>query len=389
MRTNLKKIIFIQTLSMLVCITMCTAQGIEQFTVSRNDKLHESWPDIALAANGDLVVAYQESDSHGGGSFSTIVSRVSTDMGVTWSKRVIVASTHRLNSGWLNCSKILCLQDNSLIVVIDNIRPHTLPPNSHHFAHYQYGEIWLYRSFDNGRTWHGPETTSICGGIVPSIAKLRDGTLLVGITCFQEDNNWRQYQVVYRSNDNGKTWKGPITVAKHPDRQPNEGDFVQLSTGEVVCYMRDDERPVKNGLKAISLDGGQSWSPLYGSGPWIYSGRPDVGLLSTGKVFLTTRVSDASQPGHYLGAYMEPENVALQPTPLEGPVPAEARWIFFDDDTNKQHPDWGYSGWVELPDSSVYIVQYITDDAPAQKPFIRGYHIQQRFIETMGRGKTE
>ena len=101
MRTNLKKIIFIEIISMLVCITMCTAQGIEQFTVSRNDKLHESWPDIALAANGDLVVVYQESESHGGGSFSTIVSRVSTDLGVTWSERTIVASTHRPYSGWL------------------------------------------------------------------------------------------------------------------------------------------------------------------------------------------------------------------------------------------------------------------------------------------------
>ena len=38
-------------------------------------------------------------------------------------------------------------------------------------------------------------------------------------------------------------------------------------------------------------------------------------------------------------------------------------------------PDWGYSGWVELPDGSVYAVQYITADAPATKPFIRGYLI--------------
>ena len=241
---------------------------------------------------------------------------------------------------------------------------------------------WLYRSHDNGRTWAGPEKTSIKNGIVPGVAQLRDGTLLIGVTRFDPQDEWRQYQVVFRSEDNGKTWSSPITVAKHPKRQPNEGNFVELDTGEVVCYMRDDEPGVQNGLKTISRDGGETWGPLYGSGPWVYAGRPDVGLLSSGHIMLTTRVGPP-QPGHCLGVYVETQEMALQPTPLDGPMTPGAFATVIDDDTHSTKPDWGYSGWVELPDGSVYAVQYITTpEAPAHKPFIRGYRIPQAFLNT-------
>jgi len=364
---------------------MTSGQAIEQFTVSRNDAVHESFPDLAMAANGDLVVTYQESESHGGGPVSTIVVRWSGDEGRTWSERIVVAELRdRQRDGWLNCSRITCLQDGTLLLVVDCI-PQNPPPGAHHFWCDNRAVNWLFRSSDQGRTWSGPEITSVAGGIVPSITQLSDGTLLMGITSFEEHNDWRQYQVVYRSEDLGRTWSGPVTVAKHPRRQPNEGDFVELPTGELICYMRDDEPGVQNGLKAISRDGGRTWGELWGNGPWLYLGRPSVGLLSTGEVFLTTRVGPP-QPGHCFGAYLEPPDVALQPTPLEGPVPPEARWAILDDDTNVERPDWGYSGWVELRDGSVCAVQYITTAAaPAHKPFIRGYRIPRAAIEGFGR----
>ncbi len=363
-------------------------QSIQHFTVTRNDKFHESWPDLALAANGDFVLTYQESESHGGGGVSTIVTRVSQDRGRTWGKRTVVAQlTHRQRDGWLNSSRIVRLQDQSLLMTVDWV-PQNPPPNSPHVWGDIRAVIWLYSSRDNGRSWVGPEKTSIRGGIVPGITQLRDGTLLIGTTRFEPDNHYRQIQLVHRSTDNGKTWKGPMIVGKHPKRQPNEGDFVELATGEVVCYMRDDEPGVKNGLRSISRDGGQTWSPLYRSGPWNYSGHPKVGLLSTGEIFLTSRVGaplalpDNQQPGHYLGAYMESQAAALQPTPLKGPVPKEARWVLIDNDTNRKRPDWGYSSWLELPDGSIYVVQYITTaDAPATKPFIRGYRVPRSVLQ--------
>jgi sialidase-1 len=365
-------------------IPMASAQTIQHFTVSRNDAVHESFPDLALAA-GDLVVTYQESESHGGGPVSTIVVRWSADEGRAWSDRVVVAElANRQRDGWLNCSRIARLGDGTVLLVVDCI-PQSPPPGAHHWWCDNRAVIWLFRSADHGRTWTGPEVSDVRGGIVPSITPLADATLLIGLTSFEEDNAWRQYQTVFRSEDLGRTWSGPVVVARHAARQPNEGDFVELPTGEVICYMRDDEPGVQNGLRAISRDGGRTWGDLYGSGPWLYWGRPSVGLLSTGEVFLTTRVG-APQSGHCFGAYLEPQNAALQPTPLEGPPPLEARWAILDDDDNVERPDWGYSGWVELPDGSVYAVQYITTAAaPAHKPFIRGYHIPGALIAGFGR----
>ena len=355
------------------------AQPIQQSTVARSDDVHESFPDLAMASNGNLVVTYQESESHGGGPVSTIVTRVSGDQGKTWGARTVVAQlTNRKRDGWLNCSRISRLQDKSLLLAVDCI-PQNPPAGVPHVWPDNRAVVWLFRSHDNGRSWDGPEKTSVRGGIVPCVTQLHDGTLLIGLTRFDEEDNWRQYQMVFRSTDNGRMWKGPITVAKYPKRQPNEGDFVEFDSGEVVCYMRDDEPAVKNGLKSISRDGGLTWSPLYGSGPWLYSGRPSVGLLSTGDVFLTTRVGPP-QPGHHFGAYWEPEKAALEPTPLGAPPSADAHWALLDNDTNTIRPDWGYSGWVELPDGSIYVVQHITSEAPAHKPFIRGYRISRSFL---------
>ena len=78
---------------------------------------------------------------------------------------------------------------------------------------------------------------------------------------------------------------------------------------------------------------------------------------------------------------MEPQTVALRPTPLNGSVPVESRSVLIDNDTNATRPDWGYSGWIELPDGSIYVVQYITADAPANKPFIRGYRIPRSLFQ--------
>ena len=160
---------------------------------------------------------------------------------------------------------------------------------------------------------------------------------------------------------------------------------LSCSSSEADCYDAWWEGFYKGeeGAALRTEDGGLTWEGPYGSGPWCYMGRSDVGLLSTGEVVLTQRIS-----GMGLGIYIEPAEVALQPTPLDGPVPEDAKWATLDTDTN-EHPDWGYSGWVELPDGSLYVVQYITADAPGTKPFIRGYRVPRSYIDEMGRGESE
>ena len=347
---------------------------VERFVVSRNDRIHESFPDLAMAANGDLVVTYQESESHGGGAASSIVARTSGDEGRTWSERIVVAhSADRVRTGWLNCSRILRLHDDSLLIAVDRIPQSNIPAQAHHFWADNRAVMLLFRSQDHGRTWTGPEETPVRGGIVPSLRQLRDGTLLAGITRFDEDDNWRQYQLLFRSRDKGLTWQGPTTVAKDSRTQPNEGDFVELPGGEVVCYLRDDEPGSTSGLRCVSHDGGRTWGPIAHCGRWRFSGRPAAGLLAEGRILVTTRVG-APQAGNWFGAFVESPENAL------GRADEGSHSVLIENDTNPERPDHGYSGWVELPDGSVYVVQYITADAPAHKPFIRGYRIQRSFF---------
>ena len=44
-----------------------------------------------------------------------------------------------------------------------------------------------------------------------------------------------------------------------------------------------------------------------------------------------------------------------------------------DTDNHESHHDQGYSAWVQTADNEIYMVNYITDDAP--KAYIRGYRI--------------
>ena len=132
-------------------------------------------------------------------------------------------------------------------------------------------------------------------------------------------------------------------------------------------------------MTEATRDGGRTWGPLYGVGPWRFTGRPNAGLLSSGDIFITTRVGPP-QPGHWFGIYSETQKMALEPTPLDGHVIPGAFSLLLEDDTNPVRPDWGYSGWVELPNHGIYVVQYITTcQAPAHKAFICGYLIPPDF----------
>ncbi|NLG28365.1 MAG: hypothetical protein GX557_10665 [Chloroflexi bacterium] len=50
----------------------------------------------------------------------------------------------------------------------------------------------------------------------------------------------------------------------------------------------------------------------------------------------------------------------------------QSRFAFLDVDRSL-HPDGGYSGWVQLASGALYVVNYVTDDAPRAQ--IRSYTV--------------
>ena len=360
---------------------------MQTITVSRNDEIYEAFADVAQAADGTLVCTYRESMGHSSRPFSRIIVRRSFDRGLTWGPRqVVVERTEEETAqglGRLNCSRIAACRDGTLLLVVDLLLKDT-------FAEYLDPGICmnlLLRSHDNGATWEGPEETGMTEGIVPSIKELSNGDLIVGLTeqwpGQRGTEDFIEVQTSYLSADQGRTWEGPFKVP-NPEGSSctglpwrlNEGDFAEMDDGSLVLYMREDGEGL-SGWKSFSSDGGRTWSTPVRTHMMRCLGRPSVGRLRSGEVAITYRVACGLSTS--LGLYVETAAEALRGLPARAGASAdpeqyqggtEARFAFLDND-RALSADSGYSGWVQLPDGTLYVVNYITDDAP--RAHIRGY----------------
>jgi len=336
---------------------------MQKLTVSRDDGLYEAFTDIAKAPDGTLVCTYRESMGHGPWPFSRIIIRRSEDSGRTWSDRqVIIEKNGEAGEGSLNCSRITACQDGTLLLIVDFKPPRAANKKSTGLQTEGVRNL-LFRSHDCGKRWEGPEDTGMNEGIVPSIKELSNGDLLVGLTRhrWREDGGLIEEQMVYRSSDGGHTWEGPTLISEAPRLRLNEGDFAELDDGTVVLYMREDEERL-SGWKSISKDGGRTWEKPFRSEIRSCLGRPSVGRTHSGEIVVTYRFLCGSSTS--LGFY------------VENPKTQEVRFAFLDNDRSVR-PDSGYSGWMQLENGDLYVVNYVNDDAPMA--YIRGYIVPRDY----------
>ena len=95
-------------------------------------------------------------------------------------------------------------------------------------------------------------------------------------------------------------------------------------------------------------------------------GRPSVGLLSSGEVFITYRIAMPKISGpRALALFVESQEWSIHGDDLSEPFNSQEmqRFQIIDVDRNLV-TDSGYSGWVELDDGSILVVNYINEDAP-------------------------
>jgi len=367
-------------------LRMTSGLVIEKYTISRDDEHHEGWPTICIAANGDLVCSYAVADVHGGGKTPQAVVRISRDQGRTWGQPIIVDTLHAdKGQGFFMCRWVMRLKDRSLLLACDWFGPDPpKPPDAPHAWADDPENVkgnrgtWFYRSTDHGRSWSSPEKKD-CLAISLTLSQLRDGTLLLSASHYRwRDDYWSQ--MVYRSQDNGKTWSDPITVLDEPTCSTAEGGVVEMPGGQLVMYLRTREKDVPAGaIKMISEDRGLTWKgPYAAGGPFLIAGRVAAGRLNSGQVLVMHRVGGVPDQ-HPFGFFVESPEAALSRIPYDAKRfrPQASSWGIIDLDAGSP-PDHGYGGWVELPDGNIYAVQYITDDAP--KPQIRGYRISREVV---------
>jgi hypothetical protein len=215
-------------------------------------------------------------------------------------------------------------------------------------------------------------------GIVPDqLIELRHGEkagrwVLSAHIKILEDEKEIWVQRCWLSDDDGKNWSEPITVATREDLCLCEGSVVELPEGELVCFMRENSGRGFDAFKSISRDGGKTWDGLV-EFPLPGCHRPVAGMLSNGMVLVTHRFMQGGKG--WIGWWTQNFFAGLTDAEsclADSRAEAHTRILPLDFD---RHPesDTGYSGWVQFPDGDLYIVNYILDDAP--KGQIRGYSV--------------
>lgn len=390
--------------------------------ISRHDNIYECFPDIALARDGTLVCIYRECMMHAPFPFSRLVVRRSADEGMNWTEREILIdcvprpeavnanrswlepdalagyeeSLARVREDWqigasLNCPRIIALRDGTILIFGD-------------FTRFEEDTTMrvlalLWRSADNGATWQGPEELSMdLPGYQPAPTELRDGRLLLG-----QDIPDKGPAVCF-STDKGKSWTAttfiPITEEDHID----EVSYVELEDGTIAGFgrntIREQNHVPSTALKVISRDGGRTWTGPFQTWLMGCEGRPKAGLLASGEVCVTYR---CDLPNELLAMHVMTQAPAgseelghvAERMPLPEDIPGEearargqerpwymksyypGRTIILDVDRSV-HRDNGYSGWVQLANGDVFVVDYIHDDAPLAQ--IRGYRVSRSDI---------
>jgi len=298
---------------------------LEYCEIERNENYLVA-PDVALASDSSLVCVYREGNAHSP-KWSRIVLKVSGDLGKTWSHLRILADSSLHEDGYCwNCPRISVLPDGRLVILCD------YQDESPERA------VWAWWSEDNGRSWSEPRQITARGLCPDRVVATDSGRLLLVVPCSEAG------LLLFESNDGGASWKALSEIRPAVPPKSAETTLVVLDEKRMVCYSRDDGAL---GPKSISRDGGTTWNDRCKS--CFVGHRPCGGLLESGHVLVTYRF-----PGGGTYAYLENRQSALDPNcwTQHGAV------LRLEDAGANYFWDYGYSGWVQLPDSRVFCVYH-------------------------------
>jgi len=153
---------------------------------------------------------------------------------------------------------------------------------------------YLERSINGSKTWGKPQVLldpAKYSAWPKRIRVLRDGRLIAigGVAHVPANSRTRaEYNGLFEpllmvSSDNGKTWKGPISVVPLKHRQNwggEEFDAAELPNGDLLCVFRrigpsDGGREVR--WQGVLRKSGDTWIPGdVAPAPFPHSGHPDV-----------------------------------------------------------------------------------------------------------------
>lgn len=337
--------------------------NIEKFSISNDPGLYEAWPDLAMTASGKLVCVFTECTHHHDRSYTRIMLAESVDEGRTWTpKRPLTEGTRGLPYSY-NCARITALKDGRLAVIVDRV------PAAGENKNAEAVNV-LYFSSDEGATWSEAVETPLRGIVPDKLRELENGRWIAAAhyTVKKHLTLFCRY-----SDDRGATWSDEVLMAFDKRYQLCEVSILPMGGGKLVAFMRENSGVGNDCLKTISYDNGESWGPLV-EFPLPGCHRPVAGTLRDGRILITHRFMQGGRSG--FGMWTQNFFAALTDAESALSVRRSDAWtrIIPVDYDRSPNSDLGYSGWVQLADGSVYIVNYIVDDA-IDKGQIRGYKL--------------
>jgi hypothetical protein len=245
--------------------------------VSEDNGRHYAFPGLALAADGDLVVAYRDSVAHdirtGTNRGITKVKR-SSNGGTTWGSATTAYDHGSLDARDVGLTK---LADNTLIMSL-----FTAGGSPSYVSR-------VVLSSDDGDTWGSAiETTNSLtwAAVSAPVVELAGGNLVLPIYGPQSGDS-RESAVLVRSTDGGATWGSEIVIADGGvgSERWTEPVVILLSNDDLLCFIREEVG--KNIYTTRSTDDGATWStPVFA---FAGTGRPAALQLASGVIVVVYR----------------------------------------------------------------------------------------------------
>lgn len=344
-------------------------------TVIRDDTAWHGHPDVAYF-NNKLFIVYRESDRHttaGGTSIKLVHSLKKISQ---FSKPITIATTESR----YNCPRLSVINDE-LYIICDKVQASSTYIKTENIPEETQIELW---KSSNGEHWKGPCVTNITGIVPDRICSTFDGKFLiathtkdyVGDRTLSPDPEVRQatiamlgtlVQDVWVTDDLMGTWE-KFRLAQSADFNFCEASIFKFKK-RYVALLRENSGSGLPAYMSVSKDG-RSWNTPV---PTRMFGchRPVCGLLRSGKLLTTYREATYG----FRRGYWAKNTFACLTRPTSIMDGCDMSIILPLDHDGNTHSDSGYTGWVQLPDSSIFIVNYITDDAP--RPYIKWYRIKE------------
>lgn len=320
--------------------------------IYKNGDVYAAFPNLFKAEDGTLVVSFNVRQNKSHYESSTGKLFVSKDKGLTWeeSKKIYLNPAYKSKSGdyiipyangWKEIDATQATKYKSKEVLVRN------SGNKYFIAIGAHLRI----SSDNGKSWKR-QTLDI-----PPLAVLMNHNASAYL---RTSKNVRLFSVygktkkddldtpfLMRSNDDGKTWQFSKMFADMPKNIGfNEAALVETSQGKIIALLRPD--PDSNGYlySSVSIDRGTTWSLPHKTSIWGYPANTI--RLKDGRIFCS--YGYRKDPMGIRGGILNNEYTGLI-----------GNEIIIRDDAKVHPAHVGYPMAVEVSDSKVVVVYYITN----------------------------